>query len=64
MRKGIVAALALTGALLVGPAAQAASVDPMGALPGYGLDHAGHDHGTKPEKPKPKPKKPKPKKKG
>jgi hypothetical protein len=59
MRKSIVAALAITGALLVGPSAQAAPVDPVGALPGYGLDHAGHDHGSKPDKPKPK--KPKPK---
>jgi hypothetical protein len=56
MRKSIVAALAITGALLVGPSAQAAPVDPVGALPGYGLDHAGHDHGSKPDKPRPKPK--------
>jgi hypothetical protein len=50
MRKSIVAALAFTGAVLVGPAAAlAAPVDPVGSLPGYGLDHAGHDHGAKPE---------------
>lgn len=53
MRKSIFAALAVTGALVLGPAAaQATPVTPY---------HAGHDHGTKPEKPKPKPKKPKPK---
>jgi hypothetical protein len=51
MRKSIFAALAVTGALVLGPAAaQATPVTPY---------HAGHDHGTKPEKPKPKPKKPK-----
>ena len=55
MIKGIVAAVALTGSLVVGPAALAAPVDPAGSLPGYGLEHAGHDHGAKPEKPKPKP---------
>jgi hypothetical protein len=59
MIKGIVAAVALTGSLVVGPAALAAPVDPAGSLPGYGLEHAGHDHGAKPDKPKPKPKKPK-----
>jgi hypothetical protein len=52
MRKSIFAALAVTGALVVGPAAaQATPVTPY---------HAGHDHGTKSDKPKPKPK-PKPK---
>ena len=51
MRKSIFAALAVTGVLVLGPAAaQATPVTPY---------HAGHDHGTKPEKPKPKPKKPK-----
>ena len=54
MRKSIFAALAVTGALVLGPAAaQATPVTPY---------HAGHDHGTEPSKPKPKPKKPKPKK--
>jgi hypothetical protein len=53
MRKSIVAALTLTGALVLGPAAaHAAPIAPY---------HAGHDHGTKPAKPKPKPSKPKPK---
>ena len=53
MRKSIFAALAVTGALVLGPAAaQATPVTPY---------HAGHDHGTKPDKPKPKPKKPNPK---
>ena len=56
MIKGIVAVAALTGSLVIGPAALAAPVDPIGT-PGYGLEHAGHDHGAKPEKPeKPKPK--------
>jgi hypothetical protein len=64
MRKGVVAALAVTGMLLSGPAAVAAPGDAVRALPGYGLDHAGHDHGTKPDKPKPKPKPKKPKPKG
>ena len=51
MRRSIFAALAVTGALALGPtAAQATPVTPY---------HAGHDHGTKPQKPKPKPKKPK-----
>jgi len=53
MRKSIFAALAVTGALVLGPAAaQATPVTPY---------HAGHDHGGKPEKPKPKPKPKKPK---
>jgi hypothetical protein len=64
MNKGIVVALALSGSLLAGPAALAAPVDPAGSLPGYGLEHAGHDHAPKPDKPKAKPKKPKPKKHG
>lgn len=56
MRKSTFAALAVTGALVLGPAAaQATPVTPY---------HAGHDHGTKPEKPKPKPKPEKPKPKG
>jgi hypothetical protein len=49
MRKGIVIALTVTGSLLLGPTALAAPVTPQ---------HAGHDHGKKPDKPKPKPKKP------
>jgi hypothetical protein len=61
MIKGMVATLALTGSLAVAPAALAAPVDPSGALPGYGLEHAGHDHGDKSDKPKPKPKPKKPK---
>ncbi len=53
MRRSIFAALAVTGALVLGPAAaQATPVTPY---------HAGHDHGTKPDKPKPKPKPKKPK---
>jgi hypothetical protein len=53
MRKSIVAALVLTGALVLGPpAAHAAQITPY---------HAGHDHSGKPAKPKPKPSKPKPK---
>jgi len=53
MRRTVVAALAVTGALVLGPAAaQAAPVTPY---------HAGHDHGSEPAKPKPKPHKPKPK---
>jgi hypothetical protein len=61
--KGMVASLALTGSLAVAPAALADPVDPAGAPPGYGLQHAGHDHGDKSDKPKPKPK-PKEEKKG
>jgi hypothetical protein len=54
MNKGVAAAaLALTGSLLVGPAAVAAPVEPSGALPGlYTPQHAGHDHGKKPAKTK------------
>ncbi|MGH9009890.1 MAG: hypothetical protein ACRDYF_08605 [Acidimicrobiia bacterium] len=53
MRKGIVVALALTGSLLVGPAALAAPVEPSGALPGtYTPQHSGHDHGKKYDKSK------------
>jgi hypothetical protein len=55
MIKGMVAVAALTGSLVIGPAALAAPVDPIGTTPGYGLEHAGHDHDAKPEKPKPKP---------
>ena len=55
--KGMVASLALTGSLAVAPAALAGPVDPAAAPVGYGLHHAGHDHGGKSEKPKPKPKK-------
>lgn len=48
MRKGIVVALAVTGSLVVGPAALAASADPSGPLPGYSTpQHADHDHGKK-----------------
>jgi hypothetical protein len=55
MNKGIVAALALTGSLLVGPAALAAPAEPSGNVPGsYTPQHAGHDHGKKPNKPRPK----------
>jgi len=53
MNKGIVFALALSGSLMVAPAALAAPVDPGGSLPGYGLEHAGHDNGPMPERPKP-----------
>jgi hypothetical protein len=60
--KGMVASLALTGALAVAPAALAGPVD-RAAPVGYGLQHAGHDHGDKADKPKPKPK-PKKGKKG
>ena len=52
MNKGIVFALALSGSLMVGPAALAAPVDPGGSLPGYGLEHAGHDHGPPPDRPR------------
>ena len=53
MRKGFVVALAVTGSLAVGPAALAATAQPSGALPGlYTPQHAGHDHGKKPDKPK------------
>jgi hypothetical protein len=53
MRKGFVVALAVTGSLVMGPAALAATAEPSGALPGlYTPQHAGHDHGKKPEKPK------------
>jgi hypothetical protein len=55
MIKGIVAAAALTGSLIVGPAALAAPVDPIGTAPGYGLEHAGHDHAPEPERPRPRP---------
>jgi hypothetical protein len=59
MHKVTVAALAVTGSLVVGPAALAAPIDPSGNVPGvYTPQHAGHDHGKKPNKPKPKPKKP------
>jgi hypothetical protein len=59
MQKVTVAVLAVTGSLLVGPAALAAPVDPAGNVPGYYTpQHAGHDHGKKPNKPRPKPKKP------
>ena len=44
MHKVTVAALAVTGSLLVGPAALAAPVDPSGNVPGYYTpQHAGHD---------------------
>ena len=52
MNKGIVFALALSGSLMVGPAALAAPVDPGSSLPGYGLEHAGHDHGPAPDRPR------------
>ena len=61
--KGMVASLALTGSLAVAPAALAGPADPAAAPVGYGLQHAGHDHGDKADKPKPKPK-PKKGKKG
>ena len=48
MRKGIVVALAVTGTLMVGPAARAATAEPSGLLPGtYTPQHSGHDHGKK-----------------
>jgi hypothetical protein len=48
MRKGIVVALAVTGSLVVGPAALAATAEPSGFLPGaYRPQHSGHDHGKK-----------------
>ena len=48
MRKGIVVALAITGSLMAGPAARAATTDPSGAIPGtYTPQHSGHDHGEK-----------------
>ena len=48
MRKGIVVALAVTGSLVVGPAALAATAEPSGFLPGaYTPQHSGHDHGKK-----------------
>lgn len=48
MRKGIVVALAVTGAVMVGPAARAATAEPSGAVPGtYTPQHSGHDHGKK-----------------
>src|SRR5688572_10452986 len=44
MRKGIVVALAVTGSLVVGPAALAATAEPF--LPGtHTPQHSGHDHG-------------------
>ena len=53
MRKGFVVALAVTGSLAVGPAALAATAEPSVAIPGrYTPQHAGHDHGKKPDKPK------------
>ena len=53
MRKGFVVALAVTGSLALGPAALAATAEPSGALPGrFTPQHAGHDHGKKPDKPK------------
>ena len=55
MIKGIVVVAALAGSLVVAPAALAAPIDPAGAVPGYGLEHAGHDHGPAPERPKPRP---------
>lgn len=61
MNKSVVAAVVLTGSLLAGPAALAAPADRAGALPGYRLEHAGHDHGPKPDKPEPDTRKPKPK---
>lgn len=49
-KKGIVVALAVTGSLVVGPAALAVPAGPSGALPGYDTpQHAGHDHGKKDE---------------
>jgi len=48
MRKGIVVALAVTGSLVVGPAALAATAEPSGFLPGaYAPQHSGSDHGKK-----------------
>ncbi len=48
MRKGIVVALAVTGSLMAGPAARAATAEPSGAVPGtYTPQHSGHDHGKK-----------------
>jgi len=48
MRKGIVVALAVTGSLVVGPAALAATAEPSGFLPGaHTPQHSGHDHGKK-----------------
>ena len=55
MIKSIVVAAAVAGSLIVGPAALAAPVDPIGTTPGYGLEHAGHDHDAQPAKPKPEP---------
>jgi hypothetical protein len=50
MRKGFVVALAVTGSLVVGPAALATPAEPSGALPGYFTpQHSGHDHGKKDE---------------
>ena len=51
MRKGFVVALAVTGSLVVGPAALAAPVEQSGALSGfYKPQHSGHDHGKKDDK--------------
>ena len=48
MRKGIVVALAVTGSLVVGPAALAATAEPSSFLPGaYTPQHSGHGHGKK-----------------
>ena len=53
MRKGVVVALAVTGSLMVGPSALAATAEPSGVLPGsYRPAHAGHDHGKKDDKKK------------
>ena len=45
-----ITALAISGLLVAGPSALAVvSAQPAGALPGYGLEHSGHDH-HKPKK--------------
>jgi hypothetical protein len=54
MNKGIVLALAVSGSLLAGPAALAAPAGATGSLPGYRLEHAGHDHGPEPDRRGPK----------
>lgn len=48
MKKGIVVALAVTGSLVAGPAALAATAEPSGFVPGSSTpQHSGHDHGKK-----------------
>ena len=47
------AALAISGLLVAGPSALAIiTPTPAGALPGYGLEHSGHDHDGDHDKPK------------